>query len=96
MDLRHQLKYLMENLYTAGHSIEKKFTVKDADPKQLEVGILVEYEHTDLKEEATKIALDHLSAVRNYYTRLIKAGLVDEKKALDKFYELYPDEKEEK
>jgi orotate phosphoribosyltransferase len=96
MNLKEQLKYLMEDLATAGHSIEKKFTVKDADPKQLEVGILVEYEHTDLKEEATKIAIDHLSSVSDYYTKLIKSGLVDEKDALDKFYELYPDEKEEK
>lgn len=39
--------------------------------KQLKMGIKVEMEHTDDKNVATKIALDHLKEFPDYYTRLI-------------------------
>lgn len=84
-----QYNDLLEDIGTAGHSVDKKFAENDACPKQLEIGILVEYEHTDIESQAKKIALDHLSDTKDYYTKLIKAGLVDEKKALDKHREYY-------
>jgi hypothetical protein len=54
----------------------------DADLNQLIVGIFVEFEHTTDVNIAISIALDHLTEHNDYYTMLIKSGLVDEKKAL--------------
>ena len=56
----------------AGKAYEKKITAKDVDPKELEMGILVEMEHTTNKDIATKITLDHLAEIKDYYTRLAK------------------------
>lgn len=42
---------------------------------QLAAGIGVELEHTDDREEATKIALQHLAEDPLYYSKLLKAGL---------------------
>jgi TFIIF-interacting CTD phosphatase-like protein len=42
----------------------------EVDKKELEMGIEEEMEHTDSKEIAKIIALDHLYAVKNYYTLL--------------------------
>lgn len=56
----------------AGRSHEKKITEKDVDAKELEMGIVVEYEHTTNKDIAKKIALDHLAEIKDYYTRLAK------------------------
>ena len=44
----------------------------DVDPKELEMGIKVEMEHTDNVEEAKKIALQHLAEKKDYYTLLNK------------------------
>ena len=44
----------------------------EVDPKELEMGIEVEMEHTDDREEAKKIALQHLAEVPDYYTKLGK------------------------
>lgn len=43
---------------------------EDVDPKQLEMGIDVEMEHTDNPEIAKDISFDHLSEFGDYYTRL--------------------------
>ena len=55
-----------------GRANEKKITEKDVDPKELEMGIEVELEHTTDRETASRIALDHLAELRDYYTRLDK------------------------
>jgi hypothetical protein len=55
----------------AGLANKKGFTEKDADPKELEKGIAVEYEHTTDKDIAKRIALDHLAELPDYYTRLL-------------------------
>lgn len=61
------------NKYMAEQLAKKKgFTEKDADPKELEMGIKVELEHTDDKDKAKEIALDHLAELPDYYTRLKK------------------------
>jgi hypothetical protein len=54
---------------------------KDLDPKELEMGIEVELEHTDDKSKAREIALDHLTEIPDYYTRLKKMEDEAEKKA---------------
>jgi len=64
-----------------GKANEKGFTEADADPKELAMGIKVEMEHTSSKAMATRIALDHLAEINDYYTRLKKmeadAGIKD-------------------
>jgi len=42
----------------------------DIDPEELKMGIAVEMEHTDNETIARKIALDHLTEFRFYYTAL--------------------------
>jgi len=59
------------------------------DKKQLEIGIAVEKEHSSNIEIRKKIALDHLAEDSNYYTKLIKSGVVDEKEALDLYKKYY-------
>lgn len=56
------------NLVRGGES--KGSDPKDLDEKELKMGIEVEYEHTSEKEDARKIALDHLHEYKHYYTGL--------------------------
>ena len=65
---------------------------EDVDPDQLEIGIAVEMEHTDLPEISLEIALDHLSENPTYYTELIQAGLVDEPNAIEIYNKLIGDD----
>ena len=51
----------------AKHNVSLKFILQ-----QLEQGISVEIEHTRSKVLAREIALDHLSELPDYYTRLRK------------------------
>lgn len=43
----------------------------DVDQDELKKGINIEMEHTDDESIAKEIALDHLSEIPDYYTRLI-------------------------
>lgn len=56
----------------AGRAKEDGFTEDMADPEELKKGIEIEYEHTNNPEISKRIALDHLSEIDDYYTRLIK------------------------
>lgn len=58
------------------------------DKDQLEIGIAVEMEHTNDRDMAKEIAKDHLQEHPDYYTRLIKAGLVDEPEAINLYKKL--------
>jgi len=60
------------HLMSNGLAGEKGFTEKDADPKELKMGIKIELEHTKDKDLSKKIALDHLAEIPNYYTLLEK------------------------
>lgn len=62
----------VEAFIKKGRAYEKGFTDKDADAKELEMGIKVEMEHTDNKDISKRIALDHLTECVDYYTRLAK------------------------
>jgi len=55
-----------------GKADKENFTEKDADPRELAMGVKVEMEHTNDPKLARKIALDHLAEFSNYYTRLKK------------------------
>jgi len=59
-----------------------KLVSDEVCPKELAVGIAVEMEHTNDKEKAKEIALDHLSEDPEYYSKLINSGLADEKDAI--------------
>lgn len=50
----------------------KHKTTVDEIKKQLAIGVKVELEHTSDKAVATEIALDHLSELPDYYTKLKK------------------------
>ena len=72
-----EIKEAYENLIGGladGKSIEdiaKKHSVSvDEIKKELKMGIEVEYEHTDDKDIATEIAMDHLMELPDYYTKL--------------------------
>lgn len=54
-------------------TLSKKYSIsKDKLEKELERGIEVELEHTDDKEVAKEIALDHLGEAPDYYEKLKK------------------------
>ena len=44
----------------------------DYDPKELEIGIKIEMEHTSCPLISERIAKDHLAEIPDYYTRLVK------------------------
>lgn len=69
---------------------------KDVDQKQLEIGIHVEMEHTNNSKIAKEVAIDHLSEHDDYYTKLIKAGLVDEPEAIELYKKYYVKKKSDK
>ncbi len=60
----------VKDFINQGRAKEKGITEKDVDPKELERGIKVEYEHTTNEAIAKRIALDHLAECDNYYTKL--------------------------
>lgn len=49
---------------------EGKKEAKNPDPKELKAGIKIEMEHTNNPVIAERVALQHLSEFRDYYTRL--------------------------
>lgn len=55
-----------------GRAVKKGITEQDVDADELERGIEVEMEHTNNKVVSKRIALDHLSELKDYYTRLDK------------------------
>lgn len=57
----------------------KKLTINEVDPYELQIGMRVEREHTPDLDKRIKIALDHLSEDPRYYTKLNMAGLDDSK-----------------
>ena len=65
-----ELKVFKDGFCEAGRAANQGFTEKDADPKELAMGIKIEMEHTTDKDISKKIALDHVSEVKDYYSRL--------------------------
>ena len=68
----YKLAAKLARFLVGGRSNEKKITEKNVNPKQLEMGIKVEYEHTPDEDVSKKIALDHLAEMDDYYTKLAK------------------------
>jgi len=63
---------ILGSILGAGRAKEKGFEEKEADSKELEMGIKVEMEHTTDPAISKRIALDHLAEIPDYYTRLLK------------------------
>jgi hypothetical protein len=61
---------------------------EDFPDDELAIGFNVEREHTSNPDEATEIAMDHISEDPEYYDKLITAGIADEEGAVDLFKEL--------
>ena len=59
------LSSLLSEGYSKGKDIKH-------DPKELKMGIEVEYEHTTDPLISRKIAMDHLVEIPDYYTRLAR------------------------
>jgi hypothetical protein len=55
---------------TNGRANELGVTEEDVDAEQLKMGIDVEHEHTPDDDVAKRIALDHLSEISDYYSKL--------------------------
>jgi len=68
-ELEHHIFMILASILTEGYSKGKEIK---HDPKQLEMGIEVEYEHTTDPLISRKIAMDHLVEIPDYYTRLAK------------------------
>lgn len=67
------------------NDLAKKFNVSvDYIKNQITKGIKVELEHTNSKEKATEIAMDHLSEFPDYYERLEKMEQKASKEMLKK------------
>ena len=66
------IRQFAEDEILNGFAKKKGLKEEDVDPKQLEMGIKVEMEHTDNPEISKMIALDHLAEHPNYYTALKK------------------------
>lgn len=75
-ELQNHIYMILSSILTEGYSKGKDV---DHDPKELEMGIEVEYEHTTEALISRKIAMDHLVEIPDYYTRLKK--MEDEAKA---------------
>jgi hypothetical protein len=71
-DFEENIYAILGSFFGAGYANERGFTEEDADPEQLEMGIEVEMEHTTDPLISKRIALDHLSEITDYYTRLAK------------------------
>lgn len=63
---------LLGSILGTGEAKKKKFTEKDADEKELKMGIKIEMEHTKNRAIAKRISLDHLAELPDYYSRLQK------------------------
>jgi len=71
-ELEEKAYALLQSFWSNGRANKKGFNFSDADPKEVKMGIEVEYEHTDNKYMAYRIAIDHLAEMPDYYTELAK------------------------
>lgn len=75
--------YLNEDKIKGGKGDNTK--PSEVCPKQLDIGRIVEKEHTTDSKIAEEIALDHLTENEKYYTELVEKGIVDELPAIRKY-----------
>lgn len=63
-------EYLKNDKLKGGLADKRK--PEDFDQKELKIGIKIEMEHTHDAKIAKEIAMDHLSEIPDYYSRLVK------------------------
>ena len=73
-----------ETVDTTGLADKNNTTDKDVHPEELLMGIEVEMEHTQDKALAKQIALDHLTEIPDYYSRLKRMEATGEAAQSDK------------
>jgi ribosomal protein L17 len=61
----------------------KELSPSEFDVVEVEIGKIVEREHTEDEEEILNIVLDHLRERGDYYSKAIECGLIDEPEALE-------------
>ena len=71
-EIVYELATRLVKILTGGEAENRGVTEDDVDPKELKMGIKVEFEHIHDEEIAKEIALDHLAELPDYYTRLKK------------------------
>jgi hypothetical protein len=69
-----------DKFFKHGKSVEMQIQCADVDMRQLDMGIVVEQEHTNDLVVAAKVALDHIAEFEDYYT-----GLAQMEKELKKY-----------
>lgn len=75
-----QIKGGAADKYTVKDLADKHSVPVSAIEKEVEVGVGVEVEHTNSKEKAREIAMDHISEHPRYYTDPVHGLLANEKK----------------
>jgi hypothetical protein len=70
--MKNRYKILSEKYL---NEVVKAAKEEEVDSKELAMGIKTEMEHTDDKEKAKHIALQHLAEDPHYYSKLKKAHL---------------------
>lgn len=70
-ELEEMAYAMLQSFWSNGRAMEKGMKF-DVDDNELKMGIEVEYEHTNNKIMAYRIAIDHLAEIPDYYTRLAK------------------------
>jgi hypothetical protein len=81
--INSQGKFIDEDAVFGGKGDEKLDS--EFNQYELDLGELVEMEHTSDPKIAREIAKDHLAENPHYYSLLMKSGVVDEKEAIDFF-----------
>lgn len=71
-ELENKIYDVLGSFLNAGLSNEKQIKESDVDKNELDKGMKVEMEHTTNKKIAKRIALDHLSELKDYYIKLEK------------------------
>lgn len=71
-EISYQLAHKSARFALDGKSVKDKINISDVDSDELNMGIEVEKEHTSDIKTSTRIALDHLAEIKDYYTRLKK------------------------
>ena len=80
-EIRKAIAEVLEDMMPGGKGDD--LTDQDVDPRELEIGIAVEKEHTNDPAKAHEIALDHLAENPRYYSDLLAYGMVDEPEAVN-------------
>lgn len=68
----HFVKFFVNKFLMAGRAYEKHVKPNDVNKDEFKKGVVIEFEHTKSFALASKIALDHLAEIPDYYTRLEK------------------------